>query len=350
MKHPSSSRRLPFALAMGFLLLALPLSLAAAVTFGTIRIPLSQVDQTLLAGPVPPAGGSALHDVIWQIRLPRLVLAAGVGAGLSVCGAVMQALVKNPLADPYILGISSGASLGATAAILTGAGLWLGGQAVGLFGFAGAFGAALAVLGLARAGGRSGTVALLLSGTAVSAVCSSFSNLILFLSNKNEALSAVIHWTMGSLAGADWTGNLLLLAAVLLGLGFFCTQARTLDLMLLGEDTARTLGCDLARWRLAFLIVCALLVGVMVSQAGIIGFVGLVVPHVVRMLSGAGHRRLRPLCAGLGAVALIWADVLCRSLLPGQELPIGVMTAMVGAPLFLWLLARRSYGFGGDRA
>lgn len=349
MKNQHAPRRLPFAAALTVLLLAIPLSLAAAVTFGTIRLPLSQVYQTLLSGPFSPQGGSTLHDVIWQIRLPRLVLAAGVGAGLSVCGAVMQALVKNPLADPYILGISSGASLGATAAILAGAGLsLLGGPAVGLCGFAGAFLAALAVLSLSRASGSSGTVALLLSGTAVSAVCSSFSNLILFFSNKNEALSAVMHWTMGSLAGASWPGNLLLLAVVAVGVGFFCTQSRTLDLMLLGEETARTLGCELSRWRMSYLVLCALMVGVIVSQAGIIGFVGLVVPHMVRLLFGAGHRRLIPLCAGMGAVFLIWADVLCRSLLPGQELPIGILTSLVGAPLFLWLLARRSYQMGGD--
>ena len=343
----------PAYLAVCLALLALLIfSVLAAVSFGTMTIPIGDVYRVMLHelfGLGDPAawGTGGIHDVVWLIRLPRLVLAIGVGMGLSVCGVVMQAIVKNPLADPYVLGVSSGAYLGATLAMLLGLGTILGGSAMGVLGCAGAFVVSLAVVGLANLGGRPNAVKLLLAGSALSAVCSGFSNLFIYILNDDHAASAVVQWSMGSLAGADWESNGVILPVVLAGSLFFWTQYRNLNLMLLGDESAVTLGTDLHRWRLVYLLVSALLVGFVVYKAGLIGFVGLLIPHVVRMVFGTDHKKLLPLSALLGAIFLIWADVLCRVVLPGNELPIGVLTSLVGAPVFVYLMARKKYGFGG---
>lgn len=335
------------------LLVLLGFSILAAVSFGTMSIPMGDVYRVIvheLFGWGDPAvwGRGGVHDVVWLIRLPRLVLAVGVGMGLSVCGVVMQAIVKNPLADPYVLGVSSGAYLGAVLAMLLGVGTSVfGGSAMGVLGCAGAFLVSLGVMALANLGGRANAVKLLLAGSALSAVCSGFSNLFIYILNDDHAASAVVQWSMGSLAGADWESNGVILPVVLVGTLFFWSQYRNLNLMLLGDESAVTLGTDLHRWRLVYLLVSALLVGFVVYKAGLIGFVGLVIPHVVRMVFGTDHKKLLPLSALLGAIFLIWADVLCRIVLPGNELPIGVLTSLVGAPVFVYLMARRKYGFGG---
>ena len=332
---------------------ALVLSLLLAVSFGTVSIPLGQVYgvileelRALLPGGTAPAGGR-VRDVVWLIRLPRLILAVGVGMGLSVCGAVMQAIVKNPLADPYVLGVSSGAYLGASLAMLLGLGGFLGGSAMGVLGCAGALLVSLGVMALANLGGRSNAVKLLLAGTALSAVCAGFSNFFIFLLNDDHAATAVVQWSMGSLAAADWGSNAVIVAVAVLGSLFVWSQYRNLNLMLLGDDCAVTLGTDLHRWRLIYLTAAAVMVGFAVYKAGLIGFVGLLIPHVVRMLFGTDHKKLIPISALLGAIFLVWADVLCRVILPGNELPIGVLTALVGAPVFVYLMARKKYGFGG---
>ena len=353
MRKNALSGRGPAYLAVCLVLLALlVLSVLAAVSFGTMTIHIGDVYHVMLHelfGLGDPAvwGSGGVHDVVWLIRLPRLILAIGVGTGLSVCGVVMQAIVKNPLADPYVLGVSSGAYLGATLAMLLGLGTLLGGSAMGVLGCAGAFLVSLAVVGLANLGGRANAVRLLLAGSALSAGCSGFSNLVIFILNDDHAASAVVQWSMGSLAGADWQSNGVILPVVLAGTLFFWTQYRNLNLMLLGDESAVTLGTDLHRWRLVYLLVSALLVGFVVYKAGLIGFVGLLIPHVVRMVFGTDHKKLIPLSALLGAIFLIWADVLCRVVLPGNELPIGVLTSLVGAPVFVYLMARKKYGFGG---
>ena len=339
------------------LLIILPLSILAAVTFGTMRLPMVEVYRVIqyelgsifLRLPIPEewAPGTPIHDVVWLIRLPRLVLAAAVGAGLSISGVVMQAIVKNPLADPYILGISSGASLGATVAVMLGVGITLGSNYVGIMAFAGAFCVSIAVIALANAGGRATSVKLLLAGSALSAVCGAFSSFIIYVAHDDHSTSKIVNWTMGSLAAASWENNAAILAVALAGTLFFLTQHRTLNLMLLGDESAITLGTDLHRWRVAYLVVSALLVGFSVYNAGVIGFVGLVVPHGARLLFGTDHRTLIPISALAGAVFLVWADVLCRTILPGNEMPIGILTSILGAPVFIYLMARKKYGFGG---
>lgn len=338
----------------------LPVSLVTAVTFGTIRLPVSDVYGVLYAkwlhcipgAVIPPDwdAGSPLHDVVWLIRLPRIVLAAAVGAALAVSGTVMQAIVKNPLADPYILGISSGASLGATVAVLFGVGAALGARSVGVTAFLGALLVSAAVLFLANLGGRATTVKLLLAGSALSAVCGAFSNFAIYLRNDDHAPTQIIRWTMGGLGAANWPDTTIFVVAAIAGSLFFATQSRALNLMLLGDETAVTLGMDLHKRRILYLVVTSLLIGLAVYNAGIIGFVGLVVPHTMRMLLGSDHRWLVPASTLAGAVFLVWADVACRTVLPGNEIPIGILTSMLGAPVFLYLMVRYRYGFGGGES
>lgn len=342
-----------YRIAILVLLAALVLSLLWAVTIGSVDLAMGDVYRVILykifgIGDPEIYGKGSLSDIVWFVRLPRLVLAIGIGIALSVSGSVMQAIVKNPLADPYVLGVSSGASLGATLAILLGVGSFLGSGYVGLVAFAGAFLVSLAVVALANVGGRANSVKLILSGTALSAICGAVSNFVLYVINSSSgAVEAVIRWTLGSLAAAKWETNILMLLVAVAGTLFFWTQHRTLNLMLLGDESAITLGTDLHRWRIVYLLIASLMIGFAVYTAGIIGFVGLIVPHAVRILFGTDHKKLIPISALLGALFLLWADVLCRVLLPRKELPIGILTAMVGAPVFIYLMARKRYGFGG---
>ncbi|MBD8990600.1 MAG: iron ABC transporter permease [Clostridiales bacterium] len=342
-----------YRIAILILLATLVLSLLWAVTIGSVDLAMGDVYRVILykifgIGDPEVYGKGSLSDIVWFVRLPRLVLAIGIGIALSVSGSIMQAIVKNPLADPYVLGVSSGASLGATLAILLGVGSFLGSGYVGLVAFAGAFLVSLAVVALANVGGRANSVKLILSGTALSAICGAVSNFVLYVINSSSgALEAVIRWTLGSLAAAKWETNILMLLVAVAGTLFFWTQHRTLNLMLLGDESAITLGTDLHRWRIVYLLIASLMIGFAVYTAGIIGFVGLIVPHAVRILFGTDHKKLIPISALLGALFLLWADVLCRVLLPRKELPIGILTAMVGAPVFIYLMARKRYGFGG---
>lgn len=336
------------------LLVLLVFSLLAAVTFGTTDIPIrdvygviSQKLYHLVFLRDSSWGEGNLFRAVWFIRLPRLILAMAIGAGLAACGVVMQAIVKNPLADPYVLGISSGASLGATSAIMLGVGAAFGSNSIGIMAFLGAFAISLAVVGLANIGGRANSVKLLLAGTALSSVCSAFSSFIVYIAHDREGMQTVTYWMMGALGGATWDMDGVVVLVVAMGIGFFLTQYRTLNLMLLGDDTSITLGTDLHKWRQLYLLVSAAIVGFAVYAAGMIGFVGLVIPHVVRMFYGTDHKRLLPISALAGAIFLIWADVACRTVIPGQELPIGILTSMVGAPCFIYLMARKRYGFGG---
>lgn len=340
-------------MAAAALLAALVLSLAWAVTIGSVDLGVADVYRVILyktfgLGDAEVYGKGSMSDIVWFVRLPRLVLAIGIGMALSSAGLVMQAIVKNPLADPYVLGVSSGASLGATLAILLGVGAFFGEGYVGVVAFLGAFGVSMAVVALANVGGRANSVKLILAGSALSAVCGAVSNFVLYVLNSSSgAVEAVVRWTLGSLAAAKWESDVLMLAVAVCGTLFFWTQHRTLNLMLLGDESAVTLGTDLHRWRVVYLVVASLLVGFAVYAAGIIGFVGLIVPHAARLVFGTDHKKLVPISALLGAVFLLWADVLCRVIIPRKELPIGVLTSLLGAPVFIYLMARKRYGFGG---
>jgi iron complex transport system permease protein len=328
-------------------------SILAAITFGNADLSLKDVYSVIAyklfhIKSLSAYAEGAVHDVVWLIRLPRVLLALAVGMALSVCGVVMQAIVQNPLADPYVLGISSGASLGATLAIMLGVGGFLGGNSVGVPAFIGAMVTSFAVIAIANMGGKA-TSKLILAGMAVSAVCSAFSNFVIYITNDKNAATEVMKWMMGSLAGASWSRVGVMLPVTLICVIIFWTQYRNLNLMLLGDDVSITLGTDLHRLRTFYLIVASVMIGFAVYCAGVIGFVGLVIPHVIRILFGTDHRRLLPLSALLGASFLIWCDVACRVILKNSEMPIGVLVSIIGAPCFIYLLVRKSYGFGGSK-
>ena len=332
--------------------LGLIFSVLLAVTFGSSPIPFSDVYRVILnqlfgIGDDAVYGTGPLHDIIIYIRLPRLILAVAVGMGLAVCGVVMQAIVKNPLADPYILGVSSGASLGATVAIMLGIGSFLGSNFVGVMGCAGAFGISLLVMLVANIGSPSNSVKLLLAGMALSSVCSAFSSFVVFFAHDRDGMMSITYWLMGSLAGANWGNIAVILPLVILCVLFFITQYRVLNLMLLGDEVSITLGTDLHKYRNFYLLVTSLMIGFIVYSSGMIGFVGLIVPHVVRILVGTDHKKLLPISCLMGAILLVWADVLCRVMIKGTELPIGILISMIGAPCFIYLMAKKSYGFGG---
>ena len=329
-------------------------SILAAITFGNADLSLKDVYSVIAyklfhIKSLSAYAEGAVHDVVWLIRLPRVLLALAVGMALSVCGVVMQAIVQNPLADPYVLGISSGASLGATLAIMLGVGGFLGGNSVGVPAFIGATVTSFAVIAIANMGGKATSAKLILAGMAVSAVCSAFSNFVIYITNDKNAATEVMKWTMGSLAGASWSRVGVMLPVTLICVIIFWTQYRNLNLMLLGDDVSITLGTDLHRLRTFYLIVASVMIGFAVYCAGVIGFVGLVIPHVIRILFGTDHRRLLPLSALLGASFLIWCDVACRVILKNSEMPIGVLVSIIGAPCFIYLLVRKSYGFGGSK-
>ena len=347
------SKEISVALVMLLLAVLLVLAFLWALSIGTVKLSFVQiyegiVNQFTSGMAIEIAGQGPVHDIIWLLRLPRLVLAALVGMGLSVCGVIMQAVVKNPLADPYILGISSGASLGATAAILLGIGVALGENFVGIAAFIGAFAMSLGVLFISNLGGRSNSVKLLLAGMALSAVCGAFSSFIVYFANNKEGMQTIAYWMMGSFAGAKWETLAVIGPIVVLAVMFFWTQSRMLNLMLLGDESALTLGTDLHIYRQIYLLVSSLIVGFVVYAAGMVGFVGLVVPHVIRMLVGTDHKKLIPVSALTGAVFLVIADGLCRVIIPRTELPIGILISLIGAPCFVYLMIKKTYGFGGN--
>jgi iron complex transport system permease protein len=280
---------------------------------------------------------SALRDgIVWQLRLPRVLTAAAVGAGLAISGAVMQSVTRNPLADPYLLGLSAGASLGAVAVLLLGATLLLAPAA-----FTGALGALLATLLIARASGPLSPARTVLAGVAVSAFAAALTSLVIFWTATGDSYREILGWLLGSLAGARWPAVAIAVAALILVGIPLAMSGRALDAFAFGDTAAAALGVNVSRTRWTMLVATALLTGAMVSVSGSIGFIGLVLPHAVRLVVGTGNRRVLPLSALLGAIVLVWADTAARSLFDPRELPVGIVTAIVGAPLFAALLLRR---------
>ncbi|MFF5447922.1 FecCD family ABC transporter permease [Streptomyces sp. NPDC012888] len=331
------------ALAVPLLVAALLAAAVAGLALGPVRIAPGRVLDILLAGPDRPGG--AFATIVWDVRLPRVVLGAVVGAGLAVTGTVLQALVRNRLADPFLLGASSGASAGAVLAVVLGAGA-AAGLGMPLAAFGGALVALIAVYAMARRGGTMTTGRLVLAGVAVQYVLSAFTSLVLVLAATADEVRSVLFWTLGGLGGARWDELALPTAALAVGTGLLLALARPLDLLLAGDEGARTLGLDTGRFRAAVFVLTSLVIGVLVAYSGAIGFVGLMVPHAARMWVGAGHRALLPVVALAGAVFLTLADLVARTAAAPEEIPVGVVTALVGGPVFLWLLRRSSRAEG----
>lgn len=340
---PPRDHRVRYGLVLVALAALLLLCVTAGVTIGSVALPPGQVWQILMhrLNPmlVDPTWPPVRASIVLDARLPRVVLAAVIGAGLAGCGMVLQAVVRNPLADPMLLGVSSGASVGAVAVLVAGAGL-------GLFmlpaaAFLGALVALVAVYFLARTGGRMTTLRLILAGVAVAEVLSAVASLLIVTSDDPHKAQSAVRWMLGGLGGATWSTVWIPATAVAVGIAVLLAVTRPLNLLYSGEEAAAALGLDVHRFRAAMFVVVALMVGAMVAVSGAIGFVGLIMPHIVRMLVGADHRRALPAAALLGASFLIACDIAARTVAAPEELPVGVLTALVGGPYFLWLMRRK---------
>lgn len=282
------------------------------------------------------------EGIVWSYRLTRALVAAACGAGLATCGVVLQSLLRNPLADPYLLGISAGASTGAVLVAVLG----LGAGAVSLSAgaFAGAICAFALVILLARASGPTGASAqIILAGIAGSQLFNAITAFLITKSASSEQARGIMFWLLGNLSGVRWPAVWLAVPAAVLGLAICLWHRRALDAFTFGADSAASLGIPVRRVQLLLISCAALVTAVMVSIVGSIGFVGLVIPHAVRLLSGTGHGRLLPASALGGALFLIAADVLSRTLIKGQVIPVGVVTALVGAPVFALILIGRRH-------
>lgn len=314
-----------------------------AVGLGTLKVPpgvtLAAIGKGLIG---KGASLGALERIVWEVRLPRVVAGALVGASLGASGAATQGLFRNPLADPYLLGVASGAALGATAAGLLlghGGAAEFGAGALGpAFAFAGGLGAVMLTLAVARAGPRATNDSLVLSGVVVSSILTAATAYLVL--RDGERLRAVVSWTLGNLALAGWAEARGLLPYAIVGVGGLFAQGRALDAMQLGDDTAQTLGVRVRPTRLAVIAGASLATGAAIAHVGSVGFVGLIAPHVMRRLGAGSHRPLIVSSALAGGAVLVLADLGARTLARPSELPVGVIMTLVGGPFFLWLLRR----------
>jgi iron complex transport system permease protein len=330
------------------LTIALCIAIIAAAAIGAYSIPPLEVFGSLLhkvgINVVPYAEGLD-EDVLWQIRFPRVALAVLVGASLGCAGASMQGTFSNPLAEPGIVGVSSGAVMGAAAQIVIGfsfGGTW----SLTFAAFAGGLTTVLLVYMASRSNGRTEIVTLVLTGVAVNALTGAVIGLLTFYSDDAE-LRSITFWTLGSMAQATWPKVAVVAPIALLGIMLANFYARQLDLLSLGERPARHLGVDVERLRITMLAIVAIMTAAAVAVSGIILFVGLVIPHAVRMMSGPRHQLLLPASALAGATILVVADLAARTMASPAEVPLGVLTALVGSPFFLWQLRRMRTQHGG---
>ncbi len=336
----------------GVLLVGLSLALAVAIVagaaIGAYAITPTEVLGSIAhrmgldLGPLPQGMGNA---VLWEIRFPRVALAVLVGASLACAGAAMQGTFSNPLAEPGVVGVSSGAMLGAVAQIVFGfsfAGIWT----ITVTAFLGGLVTVLAVYAASRSGGRTEVVTLVLTGIAVNAMAGAGVGLLAYFSTDAQ-LRSITFWTLGSMAQASWSKVIIVLPVAVVGLILANVYARQLDLLTLGERSARHLGVDVERLRIAMIATVAILTAAAVSVSGIVMFVGLVIPHLVRMVAGPGHRLLLPAAALAGATILVVADLTARTIAAPAEIPLGVLTALIGSPFFFWQLRRTRARQGG---
>ncbi|MFI9508007.1 FecCD family ABC transporter permease [Nocardia sp. NPDC052566] len=329
---------MPLLLTVAVALLAVVMVVAVGAGAATVSVAdTARVIVAHLSGKTADVGFT-VDQIVWQFRLPRVILAALVGCGLAISGVILQALVNNPLADPYVLGASSGASLGAVLVIVTAGGA-LGGVGVSTAAFIGAMATIAVVFVLGQHRGTVVPTRLVLAGVAIGYLLLAVTNYLQLRASPNE-LRAVLFWTMGSVAGASWDRLGPVTLVVLLTVAFILAFGRRLNVLATGDEQATALGVDVRLLRITLLVLTSLLTGVLIAAAGGIGFVGLMIPHVVRLAFGVDHRRVLPLSALLGAAYLVAVDLLSRTVDAPNELPLGIFTAAFGAPFFLWLLRR----------
>ncbi|WP_374624457.1 FecCD family ABC transporter permease [Pandoraea sp.] len=344
----ATRRRPPQWLVMTGLAGLLAVAVLAALCGGAYRIAPGEAIAVLFRGATGDFAQDQTRNVMLQIRLPRIVLGVLVGAGFGAAGAALQALFRNPLADPGLIGVSSGAALGAAGVIVLGGvvlpaslGLWL----LPVAAFAGALGVTTLVYRLAAGRGRLALPLLLLAGIAINAVSGAAIGLLTYLANDTQ-LRTLTFWTLGSLGGAQWPMLAVIVWPVALGIVALATQCRSLSALLLGEAEALHLGVAVQSVKRRVMIACALCVGALVASSGMIGFIGLIAPHIVRLLVGPDPRAVLPAAALFGAILTLLADLVARTSVAPAELPLGILTALLGAPFFLALLWRRRGQFG----
>ncbi|WP_168582031.1 FecCD family ABC transporter permease [Gephyromycinifex aptenodytis] len=327
------------------LIAAIGASAVVAAGLGSVDLPpqtVIDILRTKLTGApteVPPY----LQQIFWELRLPRILLAALVGAGLSLAGVAIQGLVRNPIADPYVLGVSSGASIGAAFVLLFGGPLWLGNGAVTIAAFLTALGSMLLVYGLAQRNGTLEPLRLVLTGVVLSYVFSGVTSFLVFQGDPRAAQS-VMFWLLGSFGRARWSSLLIPAVVVAFSSVILMIRGRQLDAMLTGDESATTLGVPVRRLRLELFLLTAALTAVMVAVSGAVAFVGLVIPHVTRLLIGSLHRRVYPVACLLGAAFMVLVDVAARSLAAPQEIPLGILTSVIGGPVFVLLMRHQLRG------
>ena len=333
---------------LGILLLGVVVVLTLSVTTGTVAISPQYVWSSIATHLIgqPVAIPAAEDQIVWSVRLPRTMLGILVGAALAVAGTVIQAVVRNPLGDPYLIGIVPGAGLGAVMVIVLGSGA-LGGLSITAAAFAGAMAAFVATFALGRQQGRWPATRLVLAGVAIGYLISAFTFFLQTVATPGQ-LQRVLFWTLGSVSGATWEDLPALAIIVALGMLWLVANGRRLNGLAGGSGLAGSLGINVGRFQLQLMALVALMTGAVVAVVGGIGFVGLMIPHLARLLVGADHRRVLPVSLLGGALFLPLADIVARTVLPPTEIPIGVVTAAVGAPFFIWLLA--GLGRGGERA
>lgn len=322
----------------------LGLTVVFASTIGSAQIPFRTCFEIILSRfpfiDITPSWSGGFETIILYIRLPRILMAGLVGAALSVAGAAYQGLLRNPLADPYLIGVAPGAGLGATIGFLIPFTVpWIGFGLVPLFAFIGALGAVAVVYTLARVGKTLPVTTLILAGVAVGAFLSAVTSYLLTLFGRD--LHGIIFWLMGGVALSDWHELKLIFPWIAIGIAIIWLHSRPLNVMQLDEEQAQQLGIKVEKVKITLLVAATLITAVAVAFTGLIGFVGLIIPHAVRLVWGPGHRYLLPLSALVGSIFLILADTAAHGLLPPREIPVGVVTALCGAPFFLYLLRRR---------
>ncbi len=346
MKKGKRIRRLPFGAGLAVMILLLGAVVLGAACVGSADLRITDALR-LLAAKLPGIGRAVdvsgidrvYETILYRVRLPRILLSGLAGMGLSLTGAAFQGLFRNPLADPHILGVSSGAALGATLAMLFGGSSWLAGlSAVGLAAFAGGMAAVLAVYRIAGTGTGMRTMHLLLTGTAVNSLLSAVISLL--MTRNREQLDRIYLWTLGSFNAASWAKVRFLMFFVPVFGALLFAAARELNLLAAGEDTAQTLGVSMKTTRRVIIVSGTVLAAACVSVSGIIGFVGLIVPHCMRLMFGPDHRKLMPCSMLAGAAFLIFCDTLARTMAAPTDIPVGVVTSVFGAPYFIYLLYR----------
>lgn len=329
---------------------ALAVSVVAAIALGPTSIPL---DETLRYLRAAVTGGTIRADevsgysIVWNVRAPRVLLAVVVGAGLSVIGVAVQAMVRNALADPFVLGVSSGASVGASAVVVFGLFASLGVYALSAAAFLGALAASVLVYVAARSSAGLTPLRLVLTGIALAYGFQALMSVLVFLAPNGEAARTVLFWLLGSLGAATWGSLPLAAGGVALAVVLLLRWSRVLDVLSLGDETAASLGTDAESIRRKLFLLTAVVTGLLVAVSGAVGFVGLVLPHLMRILVGASHVRVLAVAPLAGALFLVWVDLVCRTLVAPEELPLGVITALIGVPVFITLMRRRGYLFGG---